>query len=71
MPNGSVWLTNVESQEFLLPAGSLRLIARAGAALSCHQLPPDVARSFRAINSEYLCFQLPSTVRNCCHFRRL
>jgi hypothetical protein len=42
----SGWLTDVESQEFLLPAGFLPPIARAGAALGppCYQLPPDVAR---------------------------
>jgi hypothetical protein len=80
----SGWLTDVESQEFLLSAGFLRHIARAGAALGppayqlppCYQLPPDQltlhdARSLRATNSKHLYFQLPSTVRNCCRFRRL
>jgi hypothetical protein len=41
----SGWPNDVESQEYLLPAGFLRLLARAGAALGppCYQLPPDVA----------------------------
>jgi hypothetical protein len=71
----SGWQIDVDSQEFLLPAGFLRLIARAGAALGppCYQLPPDVARCllFEATYSEHLCLHLPSTVCNCCRFRRL
>jgi hypothetical protein len=43
----SGWLTDGQSQEILLPAGFLRLTARAGTALGppCCQLPPDVKHS--------------------------